>query len=208
MELDKLLSEVSESVSENLALKKSQETLIEEITDKVNDNFKRLFLPEVKKLWEFACNVNKETGIYTSLNKYSTSEWNNKCETKEFMSISIQYDSYYNNCSFVSKSGHSWSVSEGKGKNASCFNCWEGLVTNFNTEEATLKTLESAKKDFAEYFEKFSALLRGQNEKLSEKVLKLRDVLNNSSSVKQCENGTVEINIGGKTYIGTLKEES
>jgi hypothetical protein len=208
MELDELLNEVSESVNMNIAFRAKQVALKEHIAEKVNDNFQRIFLPEVRKLWEFACRVAKETDIYISLNAHDTGEWRQKAKTKAFMSIKIKSDAYYNSCKFVSKSEQSWSVDEGKNQDARYFNCWEGVIENFITEEATLKTLDIAKKDFAEYFERFSSFLKNKNENLSKQVARLSDLLNNSSSVKQCENGTVEINIGGKTYVGTLKEES
>lgn len=208
MELDKLLNEVSEGVEKNLTLKNEQEAMKRAITDKVNDNYNTLFYPEVKKLWDFVCKISRETDIHVSLNTYGTIDYEAKYNRTSFMSIRTTKLDYDRRCNFITAKGNIWTIHEKDVKYAKDFSSWEGSIPYFCTEEATLKALDIAKKGFAEYFEKFSFLLKRQNESLSEEVHKLHDVLMSSSSVKKCEDGTVEINIGGKTYVGTLKEES
>ena len=60
--------------------------------------------------------------------------------------------------------------------------------------------------EFIKVLSSFSEQLKTENESLSESIRKLSEKLNETSTVTENEDGSVEIHIGGKTYVGTTKE--
>ena len=61
-------------------------------------------------------------------------------------------------------------------------------------------------KTFAIWFERFLEEIDQCNESLKASVEALKNELNGSSAIEEKEDGSVEIKINGKTYIGTVKE--
>ena len=77
----------------------------------------------------------------------------------------------------------------------------------FDTEEKCFKFVDKIHNDFAavlnSYQEKFSEV----NEELANDISKLKERLNNSHAVEEKEDGSIEITLNGRTYIGTIKEK-
>ncbi len=90
----------------------------------------------------------------------------------------------------------------------------------FRTEEipswgVLLNTEEKAKAfadKVAEYYAKviqfyLDNIIPTENGGLRDSIARIKNLLSDSHTVEEKEDGTVEIKLGGKTYIGTLKEE-
>ena len=74
-----------------------------------------------------------------------------------------------------------------------------------NTDE-TMKLADAFKIEIAKRLEKMADVLKKKNEELSATLSELKANLEQSSTVEQVSENTVRVQIGGKTYIGTLEE--
>lgn len=77
----------------------------------------------------------------------------------------------------------------------------------FLTEDNTVKVVEEIRNICCHILEDYIAILESRNEGLGRDLEILKEQLGQSTCVQDKEDGTVEFHIGGKTYIGTVKEE-
>ena len=197
MELDKLINEVKVKTEENLNLKEEQSNLQEQIVDNMNKNFYSLFYPEVEQLWNVVNKLSYITQIYIPDGYFGI---DNKPLIVNFK-VAHDQSRFY-----LELPDRSWNVKSKERKKASNFNLVKSWLPYFGTEEATLETLDVAIKTFAIWFERFLEEIDQCNESLKASVEALKNELNGSSAIEEKEDGSVEIKIIGKTYIGTVKE--
>ena len=81
------------------------------------------------------------------------------------------------------------------------------LLKEFISENSTLSHLDKIKDSFAGRFATYAGVLREKNEKLSAQIEAIAEQLKESSAIEEKSDGTIEITLNGKTYIGTVKEE-
>ena len=74
------------------------------------------------------------------------------------------------------------------------------------SEEKANELAELIKKAYIPLLEWHKQQLEEVGSELSETIGELQGILSNSHTVEQNEDGTVEIQLGGKTYIGKVKE--
>lgn len=88
------------------------------------------------------------------------------------------------------------------------FGCFDNdNIKHFSTVESTLEFVEELKKVFIHRFEVFLPLLEKKNAELKSQVDNLITLLENSSTVEEKSNGTIELTINGKKYVGKLVEQ-
>lgn len=76
------------------------------------------------------------------------------------------------------------------------------------TEEDANNVVEAISKYYIKIMEYYlEEVIPMENTKIRESIKNVKDLLSDSHTVEEKEDGTVEIRLGGKTYIGTLKEE-
>lgn len=76
----------------------------------------------------------------------------------------------------------------------------------FSSEDSTIKFIDKMTALFCERFKKYEKELDKQNSSLREALATILDKLSNASAVDEKPDGTIEITLNGKTYIGTVKE--
>ena len=85
---------------------------------------------------------------------------------------------------------------------------WFAMInTFFGSEEKTLATLAFIRQFVVKVLQSIHDYISEKNTELAKSLDKLREVVSNSRSVETKEDGTIEIMLGGKTYIGTVKEQ-
>lgn len=85
---------------------------------------------------------------------------------------------------------------------------WFAMMnTFFGSEEKTLATLAFIRQFVVKVLQSMHDYISVKNTELAESLDKLREVVSNSRSIETKEDGTIEIMLGGKTYIGTVKEQ-
>jgi translation initiation factor 1 (eIF-1/SUI1) len=81
------------------------------------------------------------------------------------------------------------------------------LSDYLDTEEHALQLLERVRKGYESIFTQFLDYIGKENEELYKAVQELTEKLANSSTIKEEEDGTVEIHLGGKTFRGKIAED-
>jgi hypothetical protein len=76
-----------------------------------------------------------------------------------------------------------------------------------STEDKANALLSEICELYAKLFTEVLKKVDGDNEVLSGQLTSLKTYLNNSSVVKEEEDGTIEIHLNGKTYKGTIVED-
>lgn len=89
---------------------------------------------------------------------------------------------------------------------------WESqhiqYVSNwFGTEERCQELVEILAKEYAKLFSAYEKHFEQSNAEYAEAIKELKEKLEGFHAIKTKEDGTVEIQLGGKTYIGTLKKQ-
>lgn len=81
------------------------------------------------------------------------------------------------------------------------------LSDYLDTEEHALQLLERVRKGYESIFTQFLDYIGKENEELYKAVQELTEKLADSSTIKEEEDGTVEIHLGGKTFRGKIAED-
>lgn len=77
----------------------------------------------------------------------------------------------------------------------------------FGTEERCQELVEILAKEYAKLFSAYEQHFAEKNVAYADAIKELKGKLEGFHAIKTKEDGTVEIQLGGKTYIGTLKEQ-
>ena len=85
-------------------------------------------------------------------------------------------------------------------------NHWISLAEFFESVDACNSFIEQLNADYSLIIESAIKQYETENPTLVETLQNLTEKIKNSSCVEQKEDGSIEITINGKTYIGTVKE--
>ena len=77
----------------------------------------------------------------------------------------------------------------------------------FITEDKALALVESIKDQYVIVLNKWADYLKDSNEQYAKAIEDLKDMLSSAHAVETKEDGTVEIMLGGKKYVGRIAEE-
>lgn len=77
----------------------------------------------------------------------------------------------------------------------------------FINEEESMKIVDLIQQQYADILGVWAEHTKSRNEELSKSIANMRDILSKAHCVSHNEDGTVEIQLGGKTYKATLKED-
>ncbi len=83
---------------------------------------------------------------------------------------------------------------------------WISLAEFFESVDACNSFIEQLNADYSLIIESVIKQYETENPTLAETLQNLTEKIKNSSCVEQKEDGSIEITINGKTYIGTVKE--
>ena len=195
MTLDEILIDVQAKAIENVDLKNEELAKQQAITDILNKNYKTIVKPELRKIMDI---------IWLVSDKVSRSFYVNN---GRFIRIK-HIENYSHSDNFFYIYGYKNDGSKDSLRideiSKSCINCW---TEHFMTEERSFAYLKDIKEELAEYLCTFANEISAQNDTLKESIKKLAEQLETGSAVETKEDGSIVINLNGKTYIGTVKEE-
>ena len=80
------------------------------------------------------------------------------------------------------------------------------IILPYKSVDACNSFIEQLNADYSLIIESAINQYETENPKLAETLQNLTERIRNSSFVEQKEDGSIEIQINGKTYIGTVKE--
>lgn len=196
--------ELNELKEKAILLKKENTKLHNEVNAKkaefaqiISKNFREIILPYIRSMNDFIKNLNFRFGEKTeqlindnqvSVDKRLTN-WGIQITYKEWKSygldIYLTYEDSY------------------KKLNA---DQWLPLAELFESVDACNNFIEQLNADYSLIIESAINQYETENPKLAETLQNLTERIRNSSFVEQKEDGSVEITINGKTYIGTVKK--
>ncbi|MBO6131033.1 MAG: hypothetical protein J6P28_03595 [Treponema sp.] len=194
MEMKDLMNECETLIEENQKKKEIIKNSLKEFCDRCSANYKALFAPEYISLRRF-------TRRLLDVVPSAWAEWNvSDSNGKAFGNIEIHSDfatfrafgyyDFYEALHEVEKEGV----------------FIDAMTEMFSTPDSTLRTLSFFKAAFARILKVLARYVRDRNDELGETIERLASKSEESSCVKDNEDGSIEITINGKTYIGTVKE--
>lgn len=208
--LEEIMDVARAKVSAYKELEEKRWTLEKDAVAVVNGNFKTLFYSEISQLFYFCVTLSRTIDKDVPLNGYDTEEFKQSYAWEDFF-LSMRYLNNDLNKTFLmyfrgdDGKMHSWDLRSLKEKKTSDYIL--SWFPYFGTEEDTLKTLEKARRCFAVWLGRYLQCLDSRYNQLEVTVRALEDALKGGSAVKEKEDGTIELKINGKVYVGKVKEE-
>ncbi len=200
MESIKSLTENIRKEAANVeALKKEKADTEAEICEAVDKNCKEIILPVLQEYSDLLAVIAKALGGADLLPSAAAFNGYSFCDKLE-MQLSSTY------IGFMSRVG---SCSSGIGVGQSCRStgCKDlRYAPYWVTAECTQETLDKLTEQFCRYLGSCVERLKSTSASLASDVEKLKNILSTSDTVVHRDDGTVEIQLGGKTYIGKVKE--
>lgn len=210
-ELEKIIDDVKVSVAKNTAMEEEFNQKAEELRDKCVDNYNTIIRDTLNTLHSLAEKLCYNYGVW-----FNCSEEEEKTEhffikyygdNDDRFYIEIKADDYYfrpyhysNNTEWKDDIRNIYISSRNKDK-------LMAFADILSTEDRTNALLAEISELYAKLFTEILKKVDEDNEVLSGQLTSLTEYLNNSSVVKEEEDGTIEIHLNGKTYRGTVVEE-
>ena len=197
MELNELKEKAILLKKENTKLHNEVKAKKAEFAQIIRNNFVEIILPYIRSMNDFIKNLNfsfrEKTEQLINDNQVSVDKrltnWGIAISYKEWKSygldIYLTYEESY------------------KKINA---DQWMPLAEFFESVDACNNFIEQLNADYSLIIESAINQYETENPTLAETLQNLTERIRNSSFVEQKEDGSVEITINGKTYIGTVKE--
>lgn len=227
-DLEKLIKDVTEKVQEVQGLREDRDNKQKELTQTMQNNFEKLFQPDVVALTRFINTVRNDNDITW---KYDGDYycWLDENGEAKFVLTEGSLDDtpivdgqFYLRVFLSNGSSHKWYSRFGvRGCTFEDVDmglpCWrsnahfesylEGFLPYLKTEEDTLKCTVLYKKVFSDILGRILENCDSRIEGIKGSIEKLKNELSSASTVVEKEDGTIELTLNGKTYIGTVKEK-
>ena len=210
MDINEILEGVKTSVAKNVSMEETAEGRAIELRDKCVDNYNRIIREHFDMLHTLASDLCQKYGIFYNVKEDNKSEhllikyYSNNRSGGFYVEVKVDtylYRPYYwcNNLMF-------------KDDICSIHDCnnRERVIAFsklFSTEDRANAFLAEVDEQYAKLFEEVIKVVDEKNSELALQLDSLKEALSTSSVVKEKEDGSIEIHLNGKTYIGTVKEE-
>lgn len=207
--LNEIISKVKDSVAKNMEMEEACKEKIVDLRTKCVENYEKI----VKPILEDCHTMAKEL-----CNRYGV--WFNVHEDKATEHVLIKYYGNNSNGYYLSIKSDHYSFRPYYTSNATGWtdpldsdcnwaNKEQAIAFSeiLSTEDKAEAILSEVCKQYADLFAEVLKKVDADNEILSEKLKTLSDYLSDSHTVEEKEDGTVEIHLGGKKYIGKVVEE-
>ena len=196
MDLNEAFEKVKVQVQKNTELKQEKDNAVSKLEDIIDANCREILLPEMNNLLQILLLVNGalEQKPAKITHEYYVDERNIRTVIQagfvevDYVSGNQWADIHYGNCC----------------KTTGCRNTNAAAI--LSSVERTENLIEELRVQTAKYLEACLPMFDSENAELAKSVTELKGWLEQGGSVQRNEDGTVEISIGGKTYIGTVKE--
>lgn len=203
LNFEELKSNAYKAAIEKSTLEEQSENLQNQILQKMKDNYDNCLRYEINTMWDYVQRLSRVAKTSVSVNKYNSQEYEEIEPGAFYVTIYTARDSYDSDF----KIGVSGRTHINGAPKFDCFNYDKYLLPYLETEEKALETLEVIKQYFALWFKRFVAEIEPKNEELKKQVEKLTEALSSTHCVEEHEDGSIEIQLNGKTYVGTVKEQ-
>lgn len=209
-EIESLVKDIDACIADRDAMIQKRAELKLKSAQTVLENYENFFFPEADELHKILRNFGGKR-VYVNLKEHLIY----KIGEREFvLSPNSDYFSFLlrdNACAFGWRytpqeilNSLTSIVDNIKNEGTAIF---ELLLTFFGTEDSTLKVLDFYRDAVVKALQSMNDNICESNNALSELLDKMQNILSNTHSVTEKEDGTIELQIGGKTYVGTVKEQ-
>lgn len=196
-ELIELTDKIKVAVEKNVDLEQKKKELLNNMRKVIYDNYKNVMFEELNMYYQlardltdkFACNIlyqDPENNLKLSFSRNS----------KE---VTLKCKGY-----FFGFKGEKYELSYMESAEEEPLKL---LAEYLDTEEHALSLLERFRKGYSVILTQVIECINKENEKLYNAVQELTEKLADSSVMKEEEDGTVEIHLGGKTFRGKVTED-
>ena len=197
MDLNEAFNSVKELAEKSDELRKQKEQATKELQERINKNYQEVVYPEMQRLLEML-KVTRKLGTKTPGDVYLhfTPLYEGGVEACDAY-IRFNYDvpGICGTCFYTA------------GIHSVCTECHDiGAANALSSLDKCAELVKALRAVTAAYLEKCIPGFKELNEGLETSITALTALLKSSSVVEENEDGTVEIQLGGKTYIGHVKE--
>lgn len=211
-ELNKLIDSVKDSVAKNVAMEEEFNAKAEELRDRCVKNYDTIIRETFDILHELARDLCRKYHIFFNTDESFKTEhvlikYYENCEGfyVQISTDKFYFRPYYYSCNTEWKDNLRAEVYGGNTKiNKEKLMEWADLLS---TEDKTNALFSEICENYLQLFKKILETVNNENEDLANQLTSLTEYLQNSSVVKEEEDGTIEIHLNGKTYKGTVVEE-
>lgn len=212
-DLNEIISKVKDSVAKNVAMEEDYESKAIVLRDKCIGNYKNIVESGLEMCHNLAKDLAYKYGIWFASegqegSEHFTAKYYGNGSEGYYLCISVRSKDYRYDYRPHYYTNHVSLADSIKGIHNPNY---KDKIVSFSsilaTEDKAEALLSEIYKVYADFFTKALKQVEGENEKLSSQLKTLTDYLSDSHTIEEKEDGTVEIRLGGKTYIGTLKEE-
>lgn len=210
MDITEILESVKDSVAKNVSMEETAESRAIELRDKCVDNYNRIVKEHFDMLHTLASDLCYKYGIFYNVKGDSESEhlrikyYANNRSSGFYVEVRADkhlYRPYYwCNNQVIKEDIRSIHASNDRARVIA-------FGELFSTEDKANAFLAEVNEQYAKLFEEVIKVVDEKNTELALQLDSLKEALSTSSVVKEKEDGSIEIHLNGKTYIGTVKEE-
>lgn len=205
MDLNELKKEVLTMAEKSKELKDERANLKSEICKIARKNAEEIVIPYIKEMKNF---MEKIKNMADGTPAYSDKKFYLPISSAGY-ELRIRSSSYGVDVFFTCTGDCPWNKLINYGGDWASL-CNGDRLFHFSdwllTEEKAQEFVEKIQEKYVDILEAWADCLEASNKSLAETVKRLSDMLKTSSTVEKHDDGTVEIHLGGRTYIGTVIE--
>lgn len=209
MDITEILESVKDTVRKNIEMNEVFEQKAIVLRDKCVDNWNKIIKEHLEMLHTLASELCYKYEVFFNVK-------DKESETEHFIA-----EYYASNCgrfyvevrvgqysfrAYYYSNGNTYSDSA----DINIYRSKESLFAFadiLSTEDKASNLLAEIDEVYCNLFTKVLQKVKEDNEELSKQLETLTSCLSNSSVMEEKEDGSIEIHLNGKTYIGTVKEE-
>lgn len=210
MDINEILESVKTSVAKNVSMEETAESRAIELRDKCVDNYNRIIKEHFDMLHTLASDLCDKYGIFYNVKEDNKSEhllikyYGSNHSSGFYVEVKVGrylYRPYYwCNHELIKEDIRSIHTSNDRARVIA-------FGELFSTEDKANAFLAEVDEQYTKLFEEAIKVVDEKNAELALQLDSLKEALSTSSVVKEKEDGSIEIHLNGKTYVGTLKEE-
>ena len=206
MDLEELKKEALEKAANAKNLAKEAEDLKKELGAVCEENARKLYVPFQEDMNSILSTLCSAASQYPN---FSTYEENLEIpENDRYAQLVFYVDSsgvrlrYEEHCSYAVN----FPIGAPAYWKEARYYHWARMAEWFKNEDAVNKVIEKAKVHYVKLLEKYNVLLENEGHQYTQLIEHLKELLSDAHNVEEKEDGIVEIQLGGKTYVGKLKK--
>lgn len=198
MELSEVFDKVKVQAQKTAELRAQNAAAKEQLSKVIDDNCREILLPEMANLLQI---LELTDTLHDAPDEIS------RLLEIEGQKVYVKACSRYTEIKYYDKYNNFNSCDIHYGMSCKSTGCTKlSAATFLSSVERTRSIISELRITVAEYLEKSIPAFEAENKELAESISELQSWLKTSDTVQQNDDGTVEFKIGGKTYIGTVKE--